>query len=98
MPLACAQSLISGRNFSSIGSNSAGRDGTSASTIQRMIDKCFHHSPELRKQPLDARFDRFDRTFWMRASGGVSARQPSFSSKILTNRGQHVFTDLANRA
>ena len=27
------------------------------------------------------------RTLWVRASGGVSARQPRFSVKILTNRG-----------
>ena len=61
----------------------------STSAIQGMIDECLRHAPELRKHPQDARFGLvWSAPFWVKASGGVSARQPRFSAKILTNPGQ----------
>ena len=59
-----------------------------ASAIQRMIGECLGHASELRKHPQDAPvWPGLARTLWVRASGDVSARQPRFSVKILTNRG-----------
>jgi hypothetical protein len=54
-----------------------------------MIDEYLGHASELRKHPQDTRFGPiYPAPFGCGVSGGVSARQPSFSVKTLTNRGQ----------
>ena len=57
-----------------------------ALTVQPMIDECLWRSSELLKHSHDAWFVRFACTF-AQVSGGVSARQPRLSVKILTDRG-----------